>query len=71
MYTWLIHLVVWQNPTQYCKATSLQVKTEKSEEKKKKRLYLKSCKVKPYRGGSACLASAERLENLFIHVQNS
>lgn len=34
MYTWLIHLVVWQNPTQYCKATSLQVKTEKSEKKK-------------------------------------
>ena len=32
---------------------------------------MKSCKAKPYGGGSACLACAERLENLFKHVQNS
>ena len=25
-YLWLIHTVVWQNPTQYCKAIILQLK---------------------------------------------
>ena len=32
---------------------------------------MKSCKAKPYGGGSACLACAERLENRFKHIQNS
>jgi len=26
MYFWLIHVVVWQKPTQYCKAIILQFK---------------------------------------------
>ena len=26
MYTWLIHVHVWQKPTQYCKAIILQLK---------------------------------------------
>ena len=26
VYLWLIHIVVWQKPTQYCKAIILQLK---------------------------------------------
>ena len=26
IYSWWIHVVVWQKPTQYCKATILQFK---------------------------------------------
>jgi len=29
VYLWLIHVDVWQKPTQYCKATILQVKVNK------------------------------------------
>ena len=29
MYLWLIHVDVWQKPTQYCKATILQLKINK------------------------------------------
>ena len=28
VYLWLIHTVVWQKPTQYCKAIILQLKTK-------------------------------------------
>ena len=29
IYLWLIHVAVWQRPTQYCKAIILQLKTFK------------------------------------------
>ena len=29
IYLWLIHVDVWQKPTQYCKATILQLKINK------------------------------------------
>jgi len=29
VYLWLIHVDVWQKPTQYCKAIILQFKTNK------------------------------------------
>ena len=29
MYTWLIHVDIWQKPTQYCKAIILQLKINK------------------------------------------
>ena len=39
-YLWLIHVSVWQNPLQYCKVISLQLKFKKKKmregEKKKK-----------------------------------
>ena len=30
---WLIHVDVWQRPTQYCKAIALQFKNEREREK--------------------------------------
>ena len=30
VYLWLIHVVVWQKPIQYCKATILQLKINKN-----------------------------------------
>ena len=33
IYLWLIHVVVWQKPTQYCKAIILQLKLSKLEKK--------------------------------------
>ena len=33
VYFWLIHTVIWQKPTQYCKAISLQLQIEKSFKK--------------------------------------
>ena len=36
MYLWLIH-VVWQKPTQHCKATIFQLKKKKSLKKKKRK----------------------------------
>ena len=33
VYLWLIHIVVWQKPTQCCKAISLQLQIEKSFKK--------------------------------------
>ena len=35
LYLWLIHVDVWQRPTQYCKALILQLK--KTEKKKRER----------------------------------
>ena len=31
---WLIHVSIWQNPLQYCKVISLQLKKKKMREKK-------------------------------------
>ena len=42
VYLWLIHIVVWQKPAQYCKAIFLQLKISFKkyfQEKKKKTLY--------------------------------
>ena len=33
VYLWLLHIVVWQKPTQYCKAIILQLKTNFKIEK--------------------------------------
>ena len=35
VYPWLIHVAVWQKPTQYCKAIILQLKMNKLENNKK------------------------------------
>ena len=35
VYLWLIHVDVWQKPTQYCKASILQLKINKLREEKK------------------------------------
>ena len=35
MYLWLIHIVVWQKPTQYCKAITLQLNNKFFQKKKK------------------------------------
>ena len=37
MYTWLIHIEVWQKPAQYCKAIILQLKINQLEKKEKKK----------------------------------
>ena len=34
VYPWLIHVDVWQKPTQYCNVTILQLKINKSKKKK-------------------------------------
>ena len=36
VYLWLIHVDVWQKPTHYCKAITLQLKINKFKFKKKK-----------------------------------
>ena len=35
VYPWLIHVDVWQKPTQHCKAIILQLKINKLKKKKK------------------------------------
>ena len=30
IYTWLIHIVIWQEPTQHCKAIVLQLQKEQA-----------------------------------------
>ena len=37
IYLWLIHVDVWQKPTQYCEAIILQLKINKSKFKKRTR----------------------------------
>ena len=37
VYLWLIHVDLWQKPTQFCKAIILQLKINKFKIKKKKR----------------------------------
>ena len=37
VYVWLIHVVVWQKPTQYCKAIILQLKYKNKERRKEKK----------------------------------
>ena len=37
-YPWLIHIDVWQKPTQYCKAIILQLKINKFNYEKKKKV---------------------------------
>ena len=37
MYLWLIHIDIWQKPTQYCKAIILQLKINKFFKNKKKK----------------------------------
>ena len=34
VYLWLIHVDIWQKPTQYCKAIILQLKINKLKKKK-------------------------------------
>ena len=34
VYLWLLHIVVWQKPTQYCKAIILQLKKKKNRKLK-------------------------------------
>ena len=34
VYLWLIHIDVWQKPTQYCNVIILQLKINKSKKKK-------------------------------------
>ena len=41
VYLWLIHVDVWQNPTQYCKAIILQLKIKKRIKVKKEAMNLK------------------------------
>ena len=38
VYLWLIHVDVWQKPTQYCKAIILQLKKKKATGKIKQRI---------------------------------
>ena len=46
VYLWLIHVVVWQKPTQYCKAIILQLKKrEMAENKTKGQLLLMTISV--------------------------
>ena len=35
LYLWLIHIVVWQEPTHYCKTIVLQSKKKKKRKKRK------------------------------------
>ena len=35
VYLWLIHVDVWQKPTQYCNVITLQLKINKTKKKKK------------------------------------
>ena len=37
VYLWLIHVFVWQNPTQHCKATIFQLKINKFQNRKEKK----------------------------------
>ena len=37
---WLIHVDVWQKPTQYCKAIILQLKINKIRTERKKDMFL-------------------------------
>ena len=39
IYLWLIHVDVWQKPTQFCKAIILQLKINKFKIKKEKILF--------------------------------
>ena len=34
LYLWLLHIVIWQKPTHYCKAIILQLKVDKLKKKK-------------------------------------
>ena len=47
VYPWLIHVDVWQKPTQHCKAIILQLKINKLKKKNKK-------KTKAQRGEVTC-----------------
>ena len=38
VYLWLIHVDVWQKPTQYCKAIILQLKVNEIQIKKNKKI---------------------------------
>ena len=38
VYLWLIHVDLWQKPTQFCKAIILQLKINKFKIKKKKEI---------------------------------
>ena len=49
MYTWLIHVHVWQKPTQYCKAIILQLKIIINKNYFKHTLPQKEDKGLPYR----------------------
>ena len=40
VYPWLIHVDVWQNLTQYCKAIILQLKLNKLKRERKKNMFL-------------------------------
>ena len=39
VYLWLIHVVVWQKPTQYCKAITFQLKINKLTTTTKKEIH--------------------------------
>ena len=43
---WLIHVDVWQKPTQYCKAIILQLKINKFKKKKKQSQVISNDKAK-------------------------
>ena len=46
VYLWLIHVDVWQKPTQYCKAIILQLKINKLKKKKKQSQVISNDKAK-------------------------
>ena len=45
IYLWLIHIVVWQKPTQYCKAIILQLKINFKTEKLTRLTIIKEIKI--------------------------
>ena len=46
LYLWLIHIVVWQEPTHYCKTIVLQSKKKKKKRKEKIQINFKKKKKK-------------------------
>ena len=74
VYLWLIHIVVWQKPIQYCKAIILQLKnffndTESPPQKKRERekeIYPNIYSYWSFSGGSDGKESAHNVGDLHL-----
>ena len=69
MYFWLIHVVVWQKPTQYCKAIILQFKKIKKNYTSILKTEFKSTKMESYASYTMEILNARKLVVLKYHIQ--
>ena len=63
LYLWLMHVDIWQRPTQYCKTTILQLKIK---------TFLKKCKVEIWmttnKDGVLKVRSSEEIRKLWFWI---